>query len=72
MKPRYRDDIKGEVRAFKADFADSIHGEITNSEDGFLLFCWEDLMETNAWREYADYLTEAELKKITNKVLRDL
>ena len=56
--PRYRADIKGEVRTFLAECTASMRGEIQSASD--FILTPED---TAAWDEYADYLTPAEMRR---------
>ena len=55
--PRYRADIKGQVSLTKQECEDQMRNEIRNS-DSFVLLA-ED---TGAWWDYADTLTEAEIR----------
>jgi hypothetical protein len=55
--PKYREDIKGHVRAIKSECVDLMAGEIKHT-DCFIM-CWDDC--TLAVQEYTQYLTDAEL-----------
>lgn len=65
-QPKYRDDIKGEVARIKSECVDTFRGEIANADDFIVLP--EDA--TNTMREYADYLTQAELAQCFKAALR--
>lgn len=57
--PKYRNEIKGQVAQFIADFQASVAGELSNPENETFLFCHEDAA---AYDEYKDYLTESEMR----------
>ncbi len=63
--PRYRDDIKGNVKAHIADCEQSMRNQITHSED-FILTA-EDCP---AWAEYQDTLTAAEMRAAFKRAQR--
>lgn len=57
-KPIYRDDIKGQVKQIMADCQAQMAGEIRNSSN--FVFLPKD---TEAYQEYAVYLTLPELQR---------
>lgn len=60
---KYRYDIKGEVRAVIQEFKDSLRVEILNAE------CFTfGVEETEAWKEYSNYLTDAEMRKAASSI----
>ena len=61
--PKYRDDVKGSVRANIRDFEATLRGEIRNADD--FVF---DVTDTNAYREYECYLTDAEMEAAFRKI----
>lgn len=65
-KPRYRDDIKGQVTALMADCQASMAGELAHSDD--FIFQADD---TQTWSEYADYLTSEEMRRCFVRAQRE-
>lgn len=63
-QPRDREDTKGNLPAFKADFEATLRGEANDPEEGFMF----NLEETNAYSEYKDYLTVREMETIFRRV----
>lgn len=61
--PKYRADVKGNVRANILDFEATLRGEIRNA-DYFVV----DVTDTDAYREYECYLTDAEMEAAFRKV----
>lgn len=64
--PKYRDDIKGNVRAILADCTQLMKGEINHAD--FFMVQAEDC--TLAMQEYRDLLTDAELARCFKAALR--
>jgi len=62
--PRYRDEIKGQVASFVADFEASVGCELRYG-DSFLL----DYKDSAAYAEYRDYLTEREMSAAFHRAL---
>jgi hypothetical protein len=60
--PKYRQDAKGNIAAIKLDFVSAIRTEIQNG-DSFLL----KVEDANAFEEYSNYLTLAEMQACFKK-----
>jgi hypothetical protein len=56
-KPKYRDDIKGQVRENIQDCEQAMRNELVHGGDFSLT-----AEDTSAWDEYRDMLTEAEMR----------
>lgn len=65
MQPRDREDTKGNLSAFKADFEVTLRGEVNDPEEGFMF----NLEETHAYSEYKDYLTVREMETIFRRIV---
>lgn len=66
--PKYREDIKGNVKETIKEFLDSLNGEITHEDAAFFFGTKEEIRETDSYREYSDYLTDAEMIKAAKKI----
>ena len=61
-KPIYRDDIKGKVKETKQECAEQIANAIANSDEFIMM-----VEDTGAWWDYADTLTEKEIRECWRK-----
>lgn len=59
-KPKYRDDIKGDVAAIKKEYVDSLVGEF-NNEESFFFGTKEEMLDSESYKKYKEYLTTKEL-----------
>jgi len=59
-KPIYRAEAKGMIREFVADFVATYTGEVSD-EFTFSFYDPELVRETNAYKEYSLWLTDAEM-----------
>ncbi|HEX7639852.1 MAG TPA: hypothetical protein VF457_15755 [Burkholderiaceae bacterium] len=64
-KPRYRADIQGLVAETKADCETQIRSEIASSDNFILL-----PEDTGAWWDFADTLTESEIRACFKRATR--
>jgi hypothetical protein len=60
--PKYRQDAKGNIAAIKQDFVSALRTELANG-DSFLL----QVQDANAFEEYSNYLTLAEMQACFKK-----
>ena len=65
--PKYREDTKGRLSAFKADFRASLAGEC-GLEHSFYFGTDIEVRESEAYQEYSDYLTDAEMLKVAKGI----
>lgn len=68
QQPKYRADIQGAVKVFVQEFRDSLKGEISHEDAGFFFGTDEEIRDTAAYREYCDYLTDAEMLKAAKSI----
>lgn len=68
MKPVYRDDIKGNVRQIIKEFTDSLRGEMSHEDSGFFFGSPEEVRDSEAYKEYAVYLTDKEMQQAAKSI----
>ena len=66
MEPKYRADAKGNIRGIKADCVATFRGEMAQADA--LCFEYEDCVNTVV--EYADYLTDDEMRACFRKAIK--